>query len=113
MKVNKIRVNKSNIDDAFRKFVDDTAGYGENSVYTFDLCSMYGVELDDSTIDRIRVASNGELQFVYNENENDYDTIDKFSYKSLKDFYYGIVDAWNKEMEYIELENSGEGKDEW
>lgn len=112
MDIKKIKITKANIADAFKQFVKDTTcGFGDNSVYTFDLCSMYGVELDDSTIDRIRIAPNGEVQFVYNENENDYDTIDKFSYKSLKQFYNDIVDAWNEDMEYIEFENRGEGKD--
>ena len=111
MDIKKIKITKANIADAFKQFVKDTCGFGDNSVYTFDLCSMYGVELDDSTIDRIRIAPNGEVQFVYNENENDYDTIDKFSYKSLKQFYNDIVDAWNEDMEYIEFENRGEGRD--
>ena len=109
----KVKVTKKTIEEAFKQFVRENAGEGENKLYVFDLCSMYGVGLADSTIDEIRINGYGEVEFVYNANEGDYDNIMHFSYRDLRDFYYGIVDAWNEEMSCIEFENRGEGKGEW
>ena len=107
MFANKIKVTNNKIEEAFKLFVKENAYDAENSLYIFDLCSMYGIELDDSTIDRIRINSYGEIEFVYNENENDYDNIKHFSYKSLKKFYNEIVDAWNEEIVGIDCETAG------
>ena len=101
----KVKVTKKNIEEAFKQFVKDNCIDGENSLYTFDLCSIYGVGLADNTIDRIRINSYGEIEFVYNENENDFDNIMHFKYRDLKDFYNEIVDAWNDDISCMSYEN--------
>ena len=59
---------------------------------TFDLCSMYGFELANSTIDKIVVCGDDVL-FYYNENTNDYDGIDAFQVGELAEFYDNLVEA--------------------
>lgn len=77
-------------------------GDGEE-LFTFELCSTYGLSLEYSTIDKIETDTIDDVIFVYNQNEkNAYDYIDHFDMGDLIDFYNGLVDAIKKENEYAE-----------
>ena len=80
---NKVRIN-------FIALVADK-GIGDE-LSTFDLCSMYGFELANSTIDKI-VVCDDDVLFYYNENTNDYDGIDAFQVGELAEFYDNLVEA--------------------
>lgn len=116
MKVKKEKLTKANIIDAYKKLFD-TMGYDNDSsgfddtIDTFYLCSEYGFELDNSTIDKIELTQDGRVYFYYNQNTNDLDPIEHFSFRALKQFYNALIDAWNEEEEICYMENYGEGKD--
>lgn len=61
----------------------------DDELYTFDLCSMY---VANSTIDKI-VVCDDDVLFYYNENTNDYDSIDSFQVGELAEFYDNLVEA--------------------
>ena len=99
----KIR-NKIRID--FIVLVADKGFGGE--LFTFDLCSMYGLELANSTIDKI-VVCDEDVLFYYNENTNDYDTYQHFEIGDLAQFFDELVRAIEENEEYAEFENRAEG----
>lgn len=80
-----------------QKFIDLVKDNGENfmsvcgecyTLETFNICSNYGVELAQSTIDKIEYDEhNDKVFFFYNENTNDFDEIEHFKVADLKDFY--------------------------
>lgn len=87
-------------EDIKKKFIDLVTEYGEKGVlYTFNYCSDYGVELENSTIDQIEFDG-FDVLFTYNMNEDDeWDYIEKFSMDGLICFYNDLVDAIESEME--------------
>ena len=84
----------------------DDKGYN-NELKTFDLCSEYGLSLADSTIDKIEVW-NDNILFYYNENTNDYDSIEAFQTEELAEFYDNLVEAIEDDERIIWQENEGE-----
>ena len=97
-------INKIRID--FIVLVADKGFRGE--LFTFDLCSMYGLELANSTIDRI-VVCDEDVLFYYNENTNDYDVYQNFEIGDLAQFFDELVRAIEEDEEYAESENRAEG----
>ena len=79
-----------------KKFTNLINRFGNSGrLYTFDICSDYGVELEGSTIDSIVIDGN-TIIFFYNENTGDYDDITIFKEESLKQFYNEISSALNE-----------------
>ena len=95
-------LTSENIVNAYRNLFP-TMGYKNNNsgyndtIYTFELCSEYGIELNGSTIDKIELTLDGRIYFYYNQNTNDLDPIEMFTFEDLKSFYDDIVEAWNEE----------------
>jgi len=88
MKKFKLRIPKKSMKELFIALVNN---YGkDNELYTFEICSNYGVELANSTIDKIVIVGTDVL-FYYNENTGDYDLLEAFKDKDLLDFYNGII----------------------
>lgn len=100
----KIR-NKIRID--FIVLVADKGFRGE--LFTFDLCSMYGLELANSTIDKI-VVCDEDVLFYYNENTNDYDSIEAFKTEELAEFYDNLVAAIEDDERIMWEENEAEAR---
>ena len=100
----KIR-NKIRID--FIVLVADKGFGGE--LFTFDLCSMYGFELANSTIDKI-VVCDEDVLFYYNENTNDYDSIEAFQTEELAEFYDNLVAAIEDDERIMWEENEAEAR---
>lgn len=71
----------------------------KDELYTFDLCSNHGIELDGSTIDKIAYNPlNGDILFYYNENTDDFDKFESFSLDNLRYFYNDILwSVWNED----------------
>lgn len=97
---NKIRIN-------FIVLVADKGLDGE--LFTFDLCSMYGFELANSTIDKI-VVCDEDVLFYYNENTNDYDSIKAFQTGDLAEFYDNLVEAIEDDERIMYEENETEAR---
>ena len=79
-----------------KKFINLVKKYGKNDIlFTFEYCSDYGVELNDSTIDQIEYDSlTDNVLFVYNANvRGDYALYEQFSEEDLKSFYDGLISA--------------------
>lgn len=96
-KMEKINFNKDNIKKCY---IDLIKQYGkDNTLYTFDYCSNYGIELNNSTIDAIQVdLYSGDVIFVYNANvSGEYDYIESFSMEDLIDFYNSLIDVIENE----------------
>lgn len=111
----KEKITKENIKEAWKNLVY-SEGYDEGHtkhLQTWDICSMYGVELNNSTIDEVTLLPDGQIRFFYNINTGDYDEFGNFKYSDLRKFYKDFIDAYNKEEEYVMMENAGEGKDPW
>ena len=100
----KIR-NKIRID--FIVLVADKGFRGE--LFIFDLCSMYGFELANSTIDKI-VVCDEDVLFYYNENTNDYDSIEAFKTEELAEFYDNLVEAIEDDERIMYEENEAEAR---
>ena len=84
----------------------DDKGY-KNELKTFGLCSEYGLSLADSTIDKIEVW-NDNILFYYNENTNDYDSIEAFQTEELAEFYDNLVAAIEDDERIMWEENEAE-----
>lgn len=106
MKAKKEKLTKVNIVEAYKNLFN-VMGH-DDTIYTFELCSNYGFELNNSTIDKIELTRDGRLYFYYNQNTNDLDPIERFSFRDLKAFYNGLVDAWNEEEGYAYGEVKGQ-----
>ena len=111
MKIQKEKLTKENVVDAYKNLFyymgrdNNFSGYND-TIDTFNLCSEYGFELNNSTIDKIELTLNNRVYFYYNQNTNDLDPIEAFSFKDLKSFYNNLVDAWNEEEENDYMENT-------
>ena len=86
----------------------DDKGY-KNELKTFGLCSEYGLSLADSTIDKIEVC-NDNILFYYNENTNDYDSIEAFQTEELAEFYDNLVAAIEDDERIMWEENEAEAR---
>ena len=105
MKLKKEKLTNANIINAYKNLFP-IIGYNNNSINTIDtfkLCSNYGFGLSNSTIDKIELTQDGNIYFYYNQNTNDLDQIEHFSFRDLKSFYNNLVDAWNEEEELAYL----------
>ena len=91
----------------FIALVEDKGIDGE--LFTFDLCSMYGFELANSTIDKI-VVCDEDVLFYYNENTNDYDSIEAFQTEELAEFYDNLVAAIEDDERIMWEENEAESR---
>ena len=90
----KIKFSKEVIEDYYKRLIEK---YGKNgSLWVFDYCSDYGLELDNSTIDEIIIYLD-DIVFIFDKNDNDYAYLSQFAMESLIEFYNGLVDALNKE----------------
>jgi hypothetical protein len=108
----KEKITKENIKEAWKNLVY-SEGYDEGQtkhLQTWDICSMYDVELNNSTIDEVVLLPDGQIRFFYNINTGDYDEFRNFKYSDLRKFYKDFIDAYNKEEEYVMMENAGEGE---
>jgi len=78
----------------------------DNELYTFDTCSNFGIELADSTIDKIELIFGFDditnVMFYFNENTGDCCSIDRFNEDELLDFY--------KELKNEMIKSVGEEK---
>lgn len=111
----KERVSKKNIKEVWRNLIK-AEGYQDGAskkLQCFDLCTIYGIGIADSTIDEVHLLPDGRIAFFYNINTGDYDPIESFSYDELKTFYKELIDAMNEEEAFAYMENAGEGKDVW
>lgn len=91
----------------FIALVEDKGIDGE--LFTFDLCTIYGLELAKSTIDKIEVCGEDVL-FYYNENTNDYDSIKAFQTGDLAEFYDNLVEAIEDDERIMYEENEAEAR---
>ena len=90
----KIKFSKEVIEDYYKELVKK---YGKNdSLWVFDYCSDYGLELDNSTIDEIIIYLD-DIVFIFDKNDNDYAYLSQFTMESLIEFYNGLVGALNEE----------------
>ena len=90
----KIKFSKEVIEDYYKRLIEK---YGKNgSLWVFDYCSDYGLELDNSTIDEIIIYLD-DIVFIFDKNDNDYAYLSQFAMESLIEFYNGLVDALNEE----------------
>ena len=101
METKKEILTKENLIEAYKELFN-TIGYDNNfkgykdTISTFELCSNYDLGLNDSTIDKIELTEDGRIYFYYNQNTNDLDPIEVFSFEELKEFYYGLINAWGE-----------------
>ena len=80
------------------KFINLIDAYGEDDeLYTFEACSNNGIGLDGSTIDKIDIRADGQLIFVFNENENDFAMESEFSESGLEEFANGLEEVFYEE----------------
>lgn len=97
-----MELTKDNIYNAYKDLFDKIGydngfcGYND-TIETFPICSDYGIELDGSTIDKIELMCDGRIAFYYNENINDYDFMDGFTFEGLKSFYERLVEVWDED----------------
>lgn len=84
--------------DVKQSYIDLVKECGkDNTLYTFEYCSNFGIELDNSTIDEISIAGD-DVMFVYNANvQGEWDYLEHFSMDSLIGFYNGLIDAIKEE----------------
>ena len=96
--------------DIIKKFTDFIKAHGtyntcsrEWEIETFGLCSDYGIELADCTIDKVATEYEGHLCFFYNENTGDCDYDSAFKVADLVEFFKGLTHAFNEESdEFVE-----------
>lgn len=113
MKIQRQTLRRKSYKSVWAKLIHDF-GYSEGSnkcLQCFDICTKYGIDLDGSTIDEVVLLPDGQIRFFYNKNTGDYDSIDRFTYKGLRKFYNKFVTSYNKDVEYVLMENYSEGKD--
>ena len=91
----------------FIALVEDKGIDGE--LFTFDLCTIYGLELAKSTIDKIEVCGEDVL-FYYNENTNDYDSTKAFQIRDIAAFYDNLVEAIEDDERIMYEENEAEAR---
>ena len=69
-------------------------------IFTFEMCSEWGVGMGDSTFDKVEMTIDGDIRFYYNENTGDYETIRHFDTDELEAFYDVILD-WQRSQEQL------------
>lgn len=82
------KIEYHNIREKFIELVNAVGRDGE--FQTFSICSDHGVELDESTIDKIKVVGD-RVDFYFNECTDDYAPLECFTYNGLVNFLDGIV----------------------
>jgi len=85
------KLTEDNIEEAFVRLVEKAGE--KNELFTFDCCSFYGVELRESTIDKIKLTHDKHVIFYYNMNTGDLDVLSSFFFEELKSFYVQTVKA--------------------
>lgn len=92
------KITKLNYKEVWKHLIE-TEGYkdGKNIVLpSFEICTTYGCLLDDSTIDNIVLLPEGEIRFYYDNNSDDYESLDNFTYEEIEDFYDNFINAENR-----------------